>query len=350
MNPKVSIIIPIYKVEKYLYNCINSVINQTLKEIQIILVDDESPDNCPQICDNFAKQDNRIRVIHRKNGGLGYARNSGLEIANGEFVAFLDGDDYVSEDMYEKLYEAAKVKNADTCFCCCYTDMNGKITEIDNKYAGCTFTGIEEVINIGLFNLLGSAPEDKMDNVMGMQVWRGLYSMDIIRRNNIDFCSEREFICEDAIFHIDYFRYSACFTIIEDKLYYYRLRSGSLSNSFRTDRFEKNKILFLEEKRRLSNYGFWEKGHLHIERMFLAMVRVCLTDAALNLKRKDLIDFIKLVVFDDVIDELLCSYPYIKNPLKQRFFNEMLATKNVFFICFVLKVTVFYKKIKYIRG
>ena len=83
MIPKVSIIVPVYNVENYFDRCINSLINQTLREIEIILVDDESPDNCPEMCDKYAEKDSRIKVIHKKNGGLGFARNSGLDIAAG---------------------------------------------------------------------------------------------------------------------------------------------------------------------------------------------------------------------------------------------------------------------------
>ena len=94
-RPKVSIIVPIYNVERFLDRCMDSLLNQTLKDIEIIMVDDGSPDNCPQMCDEYAKNDSRVKVIHKKNAGLGMARNSGLEIATGEYVAFVDSDDYV---------------------------------------------------------------------------------------------------------------------------------------------------------------------------------------------------------------------------------------------------------------
>ena len=93
-NIRFSIIIPIYKVEKFICECIDSVINQTLKNIEIILVDDGSPDNCPKICDEYAQKDKRITAIHKANGGLSSARNTGLKKAQGEYVLFLDSDDY----------------------------------------------------------------------------------------------------------------------------------------------------------------------------------------------------------------------------------------------------------------
>ena len=103
--PKVSIVVPVYKVEKYLVRCVKSLSNQTLRDIEIILVDDGSPDNCGHMCDEFEKTDSRIKVVHKKNGGLSSARNAGLEVATGETVGFVDSDDDVELTMYEELYE-----------------------------------------------------------------------------------------------------------------------------------------------------------------------------------------------------------------------------------------------------
>lgn len=99
----ISIIIPIYKVEQYLDECVTSIINQTYKDLEIILVDDGSPDKCPRMCDEWAKKDARIKVVHKKNGGLSSARNAGLKVAKGEYIGFVDSDDYVDETMYEDL-------------------------------------------------------------------------------------------------------------------------------------------------------------------------------------------------------------------------------------------------------
>ncbi len=105
MNPLISIIVPVYKVEKYLNRCMESIVNQTYSELEIILVDDGSPDNCPVMCDDWAMKDARIKVIHKENGGIGYARNSGIEIAQGEYIMFVDSDDYISLDAVEVLYK-----------------------------------------------------------------------------------------------------------------------------------------------------------------------------------------------------------------------------------------------------
>lgn len=113
LNPKVSIVVPIYNVEKDLNRCVDSLINQTLKDIEIVLVDDGSPDVCPEMCDEYANQDSRVKVIHKKNGGLSDARNVGLIEASGEFVLFVDSDDYIRHNACEILYSNAAKDNLD---------------------------------------------------------------------------------------------------------------------------------------------------------------------------------------------------------------------------------------------
>src|SRR5665647_2657921 len=103
-NPLISIIVPIYKVENYIRNCVDSILNQTYKNLEVILVDDGSTDNCGNICDEYSLKDNRIKTIHKKNGGLSSARNAGLDVAKGEYIGFIDSDDWIEKDMYESLY------------------------------------------------------------------------------------------------------------------------------------------------------------------------------------------------------------------------------------------------------
>ncbi len=113
MEQLISVIIPVYKVESFLHRCVDSVIKQTYRNIEIILVNDGSPDNCPKICDEYAKLDDRIKVVHKQNGGLSSARNAGIEVAKGEYITFVDSDDFVSENFIESLYSAIVSSAAD---------------------------------------------------------------------------------------------------------------------------------------------------------------------------------------------------------------------------------------------
>ena len=163
----ISIIIPVYKVEKYLEKCIQSVINQTYENLQIILVDDGSPDNCGKICDEYAKKDHRIEVIHKSNGGLSDARNKGLEIAKGEYIGFVDSDDYIEADMYEVLYNLLKQYNADVSICNFYTVSQGKISikNADN--------GINE------YNRIEILKEILLDRNIQSYAWNKLYKKEL---------------------------------------------------------------------------------------------------------------------------------------------------------------------------
>ncbi|MEE1047672.1 MAG: glycosyltransferase family 2 protein [Clostridia bacterium] len=116
-KPLISVIVPIYKVEQYLKRCLDSIINQTYKNLEIILVDDGSPDRCGEMCDEFSKADSRIRVVHKINGGLSSARNAGLDIMTGEYVGFVDSDDWIESEMFEKLYELLVSNGAQIAAC-----------------------------------------------------------------------------------------------------------------------------------------------------------------------------------------------------------------------------------------
>lgn len=134
MSDVISVIVPIYKVEAYLRRCVDSICNQTYQNLEIILVDDGSPDGCGRICDEYALKDSRIRVVHKENGGLSDARNAGLDIAHGEYISFVDSDDYIDENMIEKLWAAVISEDGEMSLCeFSYVDDDYHILEEKNK-------------------------------------------------------------------------------------------------------------------------------------------------------------------------------------------------------------------------
>lgn len=255
MKPKVSIIVPVYNVEKYLERCMDSLLNQTLKEIEIILVDDGSPDNCPIMCDKYATMDNRVRVVHKTNAGLGFARNTGLSIASGDYIAFVDSDDFVSLDMYDVLYSKASDNHLDILFCGFYeyqSYMSKNLRSEVSIYEEYTGTQCQEVLH----GMLSPCGVKGRITRFEMSVWHSIYKKTIFDSFNVQFCSEREFISEDIIFHIDFIRYCNKIGFVPNPFYYYCLNENSLSKSYNPNRFKKVDVLCEQIWNRVIKYNY----------------------------------------------------------------------------------------------
>ena len=333
-KPLVSIIVPVYNVQAYLDRCIQSLLNQTLKEIEIILVDDDSPDNCPQICDSYAKKDYRIKVIHKKNEGLGLARNSGLELATGEYIAFVDSDDYVDLTMYENLYNTAKRYELDTVFSNFKIQNNNKIHIIQQQKEFKIFRDTE-IINDLLLNMIATDVSVKKERLINMSVWRAIYSKNIISQYNIKFESERLFISEDIIFHIDYCSHAKAIGLVPHAYYYYTVNINSLTKKIRTDRFKMSKVLHEEIIRRGLLNGLPQLVIQRADRFFIGYARsnirnLCKSNLSYTKKREVVLDICK----DKYWEKIYSRYPIKKMPLSHRIFLRCI--KNHSFIILYL--------------
>lgn len=337
MRPKVSVIVPVYNVEKYLDRCVESLQNQSLEEIEIILVDDGSPDKCPELCDGYAKKDSRISVIHKENGGLGYARNSGLKIATGEYVAFVDSDDYVSLDAFEKLYTEAKKEKAEICFGGFFlvgSDNNIEIRQ-DHPYAETVFQG-NEIVDIVLYNMLGSDESSSKDVNIRQSVWQGIYSLSWLREHNVEFKSERIFISEDIIFHIDALPKANKMKFIRGCYYYHIVDNPtSLTHKYNPTRFERCKNLYLEEKLRIEELNISFDAISRIQRAFIGNTRVTIQQILHHAKeQKDasIKKNVDVILNNYDLSKVLTEYSYKENPWKQRIFTLLMRRKNRFLI------------------
>lgn len=209
----ISVIIPIYNVEKYLDKCVDSIINQTYKNLEIILVDDGSPDNCPKMCDDYAKKDSRIKVVHKENGGLSDARNAGMEVATGEYVSFIDSDDYISLDFYETLLETIVDNDSDIVECGVvkfYEDNSFDEYSDDLKVTNYdTLDGLEGLIN---------------ENPFKQHVWNKLYKSSVA----LDIPYAVGKLNEDEFWTYQVFGKAKKVTRINQTMYYYFQRNGSI--------------------------------------------------------------------------------------------------------------------------
>lgn len=211
--PAISVIVPVYKVEKYLETCVDSLLSQTFSDIEIILVDDGSPDQCGTICDAYAQSDARVRVIHQPNGGLSRARNAGVAAARGSFVCFVDSDDYVAPEYCETLYTLLKNSDCDFSVCeVCRFQDGTKPSPVSVQ------TQTYMVSNVDFLSL-----QLKKKSEFG--VWNKLYHRELFER--IQFAEGR--IHEDVIWSGDLARQLHGGVMMTSKqLYYYRQRSGSI--------------------------------------------------------------------------------------------------------------------------
>lgn len=230
--PLVSIIMPIYNVEKYIRDSIESVLNQTFRDFELILVDDGSPDNCPQICDEYAKKSHRVRVYHKVNGGLSSARNIGIELADGKYIIFIDSDDTVEKNMLEKIVGIAEKENADIVIFGIHTMVyrNGILeaekygrhqNEILDGHANieANFTRLCES---GMWNF----PVDK------------LYRKSLFSSNNVRSKSYYDGVCEDTIMLYDLFPFVNKICVSNGCYYNYMIRDNqSIVTKFIPDRY-----------------------------------------------------------------------------------------------------------------
>lgn len=214
---RISIIVPIFKVEPYLDECITSLVSQTYRNLEIILVDDGSPDNCPTMCDQWALRDSRIRVIHKKNGGLSDARNAGLSVSTGEYIMFIDSDDFVDNVMVEKLLDIAISHNADVAACSIKKFKDGHSFVFRNylKKEFTVYNGIEG-IEAMLYEKIDCAAWNKLYRKSSIEG----YEFPVGRYN------------EDVIFHFYSWQNMNKIVYTKEAYYNYRVTENSLTHSF----------------------------------------------------------------------------------------------------------------------
>lgn len=326
--PKLSIIIPIYNVEKYLDKCVQSARNQTLQDIEIILVDDESPDACPQMCEEYAKTDARIKVVHRKNGGLGFARNSGIDVATGEYITFLDSDDYVDLDAYENLTKLMDFNNADIVYYKLnrFTNNDEIKKTIRNEKIECID---EDRIKDLMLDVIASDLSVTAEHKVNCSSCTAIYRLSIIKNHNINFHSERELISEDLIFNLDVLKYCKKVIFSNTKYYHYRFNTKSLTNTIRLDRVEKNLELYNYINNNLLSWGLdYTEGSKRSSRMFIGFTRSFMgpiLKSELPLKEKYL--WLDKVLSYSIWTELYKKFPWKRLPLYARIHFFAIAKK-----------------------
>lgn len=227
---EISIVVPVYKVERYLQRCVESLLSQTFGDIEIILVDDGSPDQCPAMCDQFSEKDSRIRVIHKENGGLSSARNAGIEIAQGKYIGFVDSDDDIADNMYERMHEIIERENVDFV-------MSDYIRIPDNGEKFLKTLAIpggrysRDAIKKVIFPQLIMG--ENLEYGPLLSVWHCMYRTEFLKRNRLLFDEEIKW-SEDNIFSaLAGYCADSFYYLKGEGLYHYYQNEGTISTSYR---------------------------------------------------------------------------------------------------------------------
>ncbi|MDA3042879.1 MULTISPECIES: glycosyltransferase [unclassified Campylobacter] len=326
-NLLISVIIPVYNVENFLHDCLNSVISQTYTNLEIILVDDGSTDKSGEICDEFATQDNRIKVIHKQNGGLSSARNAGLDIARGRYVSFVDSDDIIDQDFIKILFDLVNKYNTAIAMCG-YKNFTKKEQIEEILQSNLKISKDEKLNQESIFekNL-------NRDLFFGIGIWKALYSKEIWA--NLRFPMGK--IYEDVAIWFDIFNYSPT-AVTYKNLYFYRVREGSIVNSF-----SKKHLVIVENVRKYTNSV--ARAYPKLAKKAIASQCNNALNTAFNIIRANKAD-----EFKNEIDEL---HKFVRKNLNLTYFlipNK--AYKIVMMILFYISpklLKAFYKAVKAVR-
>lgn len=318
INMDVSIIVPVYNVEEYLGRCVNSLLEQSHKNIEIILVDDGSPDRCPQMCDEYAKQYANVTVIHKKNGGLASARNAGLDIARGKYVLFCDSDDWIDPQTVEELLIVAEKYQVD--FVRFRPMFAGWPNHIDGEL--CDF-GTEDGLHEGVYNReeiereifprLIATPELSMGVIVS--ACRSLYLRSFLEENNLRYDEEIRY-SEDSIFSAKLVYMTKSFYYLDGPRYYhYYYNPSSITKSFKKDRWDSCKKLIEGFNKAFAGceiYNF--DNQLYLEQIFCVMQ--ALSQRKLLKDKKEREDYCKSICNDTVTIEAFKHIKLVNVPLK----------------------------------
>ena len=327
--PKISIIIPVYNVEKYIHRCLDSILRQTISDIEIILIDDGSTDKCPQICDEYQKIDSRIKVVHKENEGLGLARNSGLNISSGEYVAFVDSDDFVDIDIFEKMYEKAVSFDCDAVLQGNKLFNNGKISQKNSCKRNILYEN-ENIILEMLPSIIGS--DFRGNDYIGMSVWRGLYRRKVIEDNNIRFFSERDYISEDILFDILFYSKAKKVFVSDLFGYYYCINPGSLTHSSKPQKYLLNDSSHKKIKELLSEINASTESYKRLDYTYIFNMKACINNevnAISVLGKRRTKEIVSEIVSSQELANTLKTFDTKKMPIHKKIYCYFLKRKCV---------------------
>lgn len=319
----VSIIVPVYNVEKYLKKCVDSLINQSYKDFEILLIDDGSTDSSRIICDEYANKYNFITSYHKKNSGLGLTRNYGMRYAKGKYITFVDSDDFVTPKMLENLVANIKKARADFVIgSFSRVDQNGKCF-FKKHYKNEIFAG-NQILDKLCPRVLGGLP-NKNDDIKA-SVWNNLYNFEFIKENNLLFLSERKYVSEDIAWTIQCLKFANTVAVTSDSDYCYRVNNNSLSRKYNSQKFYLYNTFYKYILKEISNLGLDDDAIVRFQKQYLINLAASIFQEKNN-NFKIAYSNIKKICNDKTVINVLSNYPVKKLKIKPRIFTILVKYK-----------------------
>ena len=337
-DPKVSIIIPVYNAEKYIEKCIFYIIDQTLKDIEILIVNDGSTDNSKQILSDICITDERITLINQPNLGISEARNAALKQAKGNYIGFVDADDWVEPDMFETMFLRALKVNADIVICNANNFINNRIDSLRLN-----ITELDINISKAKNNIIADFVNFKYD----YSNWNKIYRNSIIKENTIAFNSKIR-ICEDLLFNLEFVSFAEHLIAIERPLYNYAIHSESIMATLGSKNFEEQTKLIIEFENFCTNYNFsseLKSFKKTFSEVYFYAFNLNIKYVSLNFTLKETMDYFLPIMKKPIFVEYLKNINILKYSLLSKI--EILLLKNKYFETLLLFKYLKYKTKKY---
>ncbi len=331
MEQKVSIVVPVYNVEKYLKRCVDSLIGQSYPNIEILLVDDNSKDSSFSICKEYELKDSRIRVFHKENEGLGLTRNYGIERATGEFITFVDSDDYLTSDAIAVMMERAISTDADVVIATnYYKNEEQEVVIPERLYSG------SEIKKIIMVHMMGNKG-NKLDAI-SYTAWGKLYKKELFAKNNLEFPSERKYIWEDLAFSVKAYPLCERVYILHKPVYYYCFNEGSLTHTYKPNKLELVMELYSYMGLKIQKLNLPCEAQYRLDTNFIGHIRTCIKLEVFYADNNGFglaIQNIRKICSRKDVQRLIRSYPKISFNRLQYIYNFAMKNRLIYIVYFL---------------
>lgn len=337
MNDLISIVIPVHNAEKYLEKCLESIISQTYLNLEIILVNDSSTDRSENICFEFMEKDKRIKYFYHNESSAGLSRNYGIDKASGEYIIFVDADDFMEKQMCEKMYNAILENNSQACFCSYNELSDTRRNKIFSKGPNIITYNHKDIKNDLIYSTI--YVENNLTKLPLYAVWNGIYKLEIIKRYNIKFLDENNCLSEDSIFNYTYINRCIKVTVINDALYNHILYNKNSICSTYSARYNNidlwyNYILNLSSKENIN----YEKIEYYLSERYIEFTIVRMRQEIL-LKKVDFLSKVKKIneiLKNENLKKLIKNIDFKGKSKKRRVLLFFIKKRLAFLICMMM--------------